>query len=72
MQDNTSTVTINETVIKDEEGDLSHIYCLCDENVALCGWDLTEADEAYDELSACIVCEELDASADFKCPQCNQ
>lgn len=72
MVNKTETIAQPSFTIQDGEGDLSHLYCLCDENVALCGWDLTEADEAYDELSACIVCEELDSNEDFVCPQCKQ
>ena len=54
------------------EGDLSHMYCLCDDTVALCGWDLTEADELWDETSVCVVCDELDFSETFVCPKCGE
>lgn len=72
MTTETSTIINPSPTIKDNDGDLSHIYCLCDENTALCGWDLTDADDAYDVMNACIVCEELDSNEDFVCPQCKQ
>lgn len=56
--------------IEDSQGSLSHLYCLCDDTVSLCGWDLTNADEEWDEESVCVVCEELDLSETYVCPQC--
>lgn len=58
--------------IEDSEGDLSHVYCLCDDTVALCGWDLTNADDNWDENNVCVVCDELDLSETFVCTKCGE
>ena len=48
---------------------LDHIYCPCDPNLGLCGWDLTDyiEVEASDNGDDCIVCAELDLAP---CPRC--
>jgi uncharacterized protein (DUF1778 family) len=48
--------------------ELTHRYC-CDENLALCGLDITELGEARPGEQDCVVCEDLD-EADIACPQC--
>lgn len=58
--------------IENGQGDLSHVYCSCDDTVALCGWDLTNADEEWDVNNVCIVCDELDFSEDYVCPNCGE
>ena len=72
MSEKTSTVAEASPVLQDSDGDLSHLYCACDDTVALCGWDLTDADELWDETSVCIVCEELDFSEGYVCPKCGE
>lgn len=66
------TIVNTTSLFKDSEGDLSHLYCACDEFTALCGWDLTNADEDWDEESICVVCDELDFSETFVCPKCGE
>lgn len=72
MATETSTKNKPSPTIQDGEGNLSHVYCQCDETVALCGWDLTQADDIWDENNVCFVCEELDFSDTYVCPKCNQ
>lgn len=72
MAKKTSTVVDPVPVIQDGEGNLSHLYCMCDDKVALCGWDLTNADEDWDENSVCLVCDELDLSETYVCPNCGE
>lgn len=64
------TSSQKDTLSEVNMGDLYHIYCLCDEDNALCGWDLTEAEEDCESGVACIVCEELDFSETFTCKKC--
>lgn len=47
--------------------DLDHYYCECDENLALCGADLTDWPEGEAETpeNECVVCAHLSV-----CPKC--
>jgi hypothetical protein len=44
-----------------DEADLVHMYCETNENLALCGRDLTGAPFAneFDESDICVVCDDL-------------
>lgn len=58
--------------LDEDESDLFHIYCECNENVALCGFDLTNVEEieSSDGELICIVCDELCNSETYVCPLC--
>lgn len=44
------------------DDDLDHLYC-CDRDVSLCGLDISDAPEAYDDDEPlCVVCDEVDRS----------
>lgn len=58
---------------KSRDGDdLSHVFCQCDPDLALCGRDITgepksdEVDWVPDE-DTCVVCDDL---TDSLCPRC--
>ena len=55
----------------DEEFEIDHFYC-CDENVALCGEDLTGVEEVGDdsENPVCPLCQLVVESG--RCPRCWQ
>ena len=48
---------------------LDHIYCPCDPNLGLCGYDLTGYTEveAFASDDECIVCADLELAP---CPRC--
>lgn len=50
-----------------DDDDLGHTYCCLDENVGLCGADLTDAPE-MDGCTDCVVCIDLDRVGDY-CPR---
>lgn len=55
----------------DNGDELHHVYC-CDENLALCGTDVTkyqEAEPPSDADKRCIVCEDL---IDTTCERCGE
>lgn len=47
---------------------LDHYVC-CDENVALCGADVSAATWQEELPDLCLVCEDLDEN-DVDCPEC--
>lgn len=61
------TTTILETEQKmTSAGDstLDHFYC-CDEDTALCGTDITDYSEGFDqEDNLCSVCDDLESTTD--------
>lgn len=70
-----STQTIISPVLNttDEDDDLEHVYC-CNENLALCGTDLTTYPEAEGTYEAptpdtCLVCDDL---SHHPCKECDQ
>ncbi|MGW3321095.1 hypothetical protein [Streptomyces virginiae] len=47
--------------------ELDHLYC-CDPDTALCGTDISDSPELFDDgETTCVVCVDL---ADAGCPQC--
>jgi len=49
----------------------SYHYWCCDEDVSLCGLDISEIEEGIGEgETLCIVCDDLDFNEDYKCPEC--
>lgn len=46
--------------------DLDHYVC-CDNDVALCGADVSDAEWSEDLPDLCVVCDDLDG---FDCPRC--
>lgn len=64
-------LVLEEVAEDTSDGDIFHLYC-CDENLGLCGFDLSEASEGFsDNDQFCIVCEELELSEEYACPKCN-
>lgn len=67
-----STALMEETVTShtdDGSDDLTHLYCPCNEDIALCGGDI--ADNEYvdwqpDEI-LCVVCDDMDK---WDCVRC--
>lgn len=53
----------------DDEDDLTHLFCSCNPNRALCGTDLTEGEmvESVSPPEKCIVCVHMDYEP---CPLC--
>lgn len=49
------------------DDDLDHTVCDCDENIALCGRDVTEEPWVEDGPNPCVVCRELN---DLACERC--
>lgn len=47
--------------------DLIHSVCECDENVALCGLDMTGHDWLPEGTTTCVVCYDLD---ELPCSRC--
>lgn len=66
---------MDETSVKpsntsSDDDDLDHIYCECDENISLCGIDLTgveEIDKDAETPDDCVVCIDL---RDRPCQRC--
>lgn len=58
--------------VTDDTDNLVHVFCCRDEDLGLCGVDLTDAnpvdDVPYD--NDCIVCDELQNLDEKKCCQC--
>lgn len=60
-------MTTSSTLEKPDKTDsggkdnLDHLYCPCDEDIALCGTDISEADdlENFPEDDLCVVCYHL-------------
>lgn len=55
---------------------IDHIYCACDRNVSLCGFDITELtdygmESDADDTMFCVVCLEVEASG-VLCENCGQ
>lgn len=67
----TAPAPVVDTEVVDSTGPdetLSHWFCRCSPDLAFCGWDVSEheeADGAISEADLCLVC------ADFTlCPRC--
>lgn len=52
--------------LRADVADTDHLYC-CDPDRAICGVDLSAADEVEDLPNLCVVCDDLDA---LPCPHC--
>jgi hypothetical protein len=50
-----------------DDSDIVHFVCNCDEDTALCGIDVSEADETDSLEDTCVVCVDLN---EFPCPRC--
>lgn len=62
-----------DTDTGDGEDGLSHCYCECDEDIALCGTDVSghAFDDAIDsEDLLCVVCVELEFKTCSRCGSC--
>lgn len=57
---------------EDDDDSLTHLFCDCrGEDIALCGSDLSDAEDAdfyASEDEACVVCADLDLTHDKICP----
>lgn len=51
------------------DDDLHHFYCPCNEDLALCGKDISEEPHLVETPSdnVCVVCEDL---TEYPCPHC--
>lgn len=49
--------------------DLNHITCVCDDNLALCGTDVTYHEWVATAEVTCVVCRDLE---DEPCPRCGE
>ena len=70
MQTETDVKPSSTDGTSDEE--LDHLYCECSEDIALCGTDLSEAEELSFLLNGavdCIVCMDL---VEFPCSRCGE
>lgn len=68
----TTSKTDTENKANTSDTAANHLYC-CQENVSLCGQDISELDTdltTKNDENICIVCEELDMSETFICPAC--
>lgn len=72
-----TVLTLPETVPScvDDDEDESHYFCYCDENIALCGEDLHDAEVATpgnNDAKKCADCERLNQTIGFRCgkPYC--
>ncbi|MFC8465978.1 hypothetical protein [Streptomyces sp. NPDC057250] len=58
------------TILSDQGDDLEHAACPCNEDVALCGADVSStpwADKDRPPVNLCVVCADLVA---LPCPKC--
>ncbi|MFE9296569.1 hypothetical protein [Streptomyces niveus] len=64
----TAPAAAPDTSTGDHDDDLTHTFCLCDPDTALCGADLTGTPVSTDPLDLlCVVCEDL---LPHHCPRC--
>lgn len=67
---NTDPVVIADSSDTEFRESMTHVYCYCDENLALCGTDITGWQEAEDdEDTECVVCLDLE---DQPCERCGE
>lgn len=53
-----------------EHDDLTHVVCVCNPDVALCGTDVTDSDWATaEEETTCVVCADVVVDP---CPRCGR